>query len=545
MAVLVFEKAALEHLVGRKLTEQDYNERIPLFGCPLEKMEKDKVAYEVSPNRPDILSMEGFARAIRNFTSQSPKLSDFKVSKGPVKITVEPSVKDVRPFITCAVIRKVRMTDDLVASLMQVQEKLHDTLGRKRKKVAIGVHDISRVTAPFTYKAAAPDEISFIPLDTEEKMTMGAILKRHPKGTAYAHILEGKKKYPVIVDKKGQVLSFPPIINGELTRVTNRTTDIFIDVTGTDERAINQALNVIVTSFSERGCVIEGVTIVSGAKKTITPNLDPWKMKVDPAYVRKVLGLDVDKAGMGKILRKMDIGYDGKHATIPAYRADVMHPMDIAEDVAIAYGYERIEPVVPPVATIAQPLQKYDHLYLVKQMMIGQGFQEVINLTLTNVEDEFDKMCMPRLPVAETLNAVTPECNVLRRDILPSLMDIFSNNQHYEYPQRIFEAGDVIILDQSAETGARNLKKLGCAVADTKVSYGDISSVLDGFLSNMGVKYELRPQEIPCYIDGRAAEIVVDGKVVGSIGEVAPKVLNNWHVEMPVAAFELDLEMLI
>ncbi|MFH1623192.1 MAG: phenylalanine--tRNA ligase subunit beta, partial [Candidatus Aenigmatarchaeota archaeon] len=229
---------------------------------------------------------------------------------------------------------------------------------------------------------------------------------------------------------------------------------------------------------------------------------------------------------------------------IPPYRTDVMHPIDIAEDVAIAYGYDKFEPTVPKVPTIAQPLEKHDRLYAIKQIMAGIGFQEVICLTLSNAEDEFDRMCAPRKPVAETLNAVTPECDICRRELMPSLMDVLANNQHYEYPQKIFEAGDVIVLDSTYETGARNVKKLAAAIADTRASYADIASALASFMESAGVKYDLRPVKHPSFIDGRAAEIVASGRAVGIIGEISPNVLNNWKMEMPVAVFEVSLEFL-
>jgi len=545
LAVVQFEKKHLERMIGRKLTDSDYKERIPLFGCPLEKLDAANVHFEVSPNRPDMFSIEGFARAIRSFLSGKPKLTKYKVSKGKIQLKIDSSVQQVRPYVTCAVVRRVKITDDLISSLMQVQEKLHDTLGRKRKKVAIGIHDLKRVTPPFTYKAVGPDSIRFLPLDMKKEMTLREILKKHPKGIEYANVIESARKWPIIVDRKNRVLSFPPIINGELTRVTEKTKDLFIDVTGTDERAINQALNILATSFADRGCKIESVRLaLTASKKTYTPNLDSWKMKVDANYVNKILGLDLDKIKIKKLLEKMDVGFDGRSAIIPAYRADVMHPIDIAEDVAIAYGYDRFTPTVPPVATNALPLEKNDYYYTVKQLMTGLGLQEVVCLTLSNVEDEFDKMNAPRQPVAETLNAVTPECNICRRDILPSLMDVLAHNQHQEYPQKIFEVGDVIVLDIKEETGAKNVKKLACAIADTKVSYAQISSVLSSFMENLGVRYELQPVEHPSFIEGRVANVIVKSKVVGIIGEIQPKALNNWKLEMPVATLEIDLDAL-
>lgn len=543
MAVVQFEKKDLEKMVGRKLTDKDYNEHIPLFGCPLEKMEKSAVYFEVSPNRPDMLSIEGFSRAINNFTAVRPKLTDYKVKKGKIKLKIDSSVKQVRPYITCAVIRNVKITDDLIASLMQVQEKLHDTLGRKRKKVAIGVHDLARVTPPFTYKAVSPDSIRFVPLDVKKEMTLREILKKHPKGVEYANIIEKAKKWPIIVDKNNNVLSFPPVINGELTRVTEKTKNIFIDVTGTDEYAINQSLNILATSFADRGCKIESVQLI-GRKKTCAPDLERWKMKVDTNYVNKILGLNLDKKKIVALLEKMDIGFDGRYAIIPAYRTDIMHQIDVAEDIAIAYGYDKFAPTVPAVPTNGMPLEKNDYYHTVKQVMAGTGFQEVVTLTLSNLEDEFDKMNTPRQPVAETLNAVTPECTICRRDVLPSIIDVLAHNQHREYPQRIFEVGDVVSLDDKEETGTKNVKKLACAISDTHVSYAEISSVLDSLMENLGFKYDLKPMKHPSFIEGRAADVITHGKKIGVVGELHPAVLSNWKLEMPIAALEVNLDEL-
>jgi len=544
MAIIQFEKSHLQKMIGKKLTQKEYEERIPLFGCKFEKMEVNTAHFEVSPNRPDLLSIEGFSRAMKNFLYDKPKLTNYKVKKGSLKVKVDPSVKKVRPEIVCAVVRNVKITDDLIASLMQVQEKLHDTLGRKRKKVAIGIHDMKKLKAPFTYKAVSANGIKFVPLDIKKELTPGQILEEHPKGISYAHLMKNSNKYPMIVDKNNRVLSFPPIINGELTRVTSKTKTLFIDVTGTDNIAITQALNIITTSFADRGCIIESVQLINGNKKTSTPDLSRWKIKTDVAYINKILGLQLSKAQITKLLKKMDIDFDGKWATIPAYRTDIMHQIDIAEDVAIAYGYDKFEPTVPNVPTIGRPLAKYDYYYTIKQLMVGLGFQEVINLTLSNFEDEFDKMNAKRVKVAETLNSVTPECNIVRRDILPSLMDVLANNQHYEYPQRIFEVGDTVVLDKNAETRTRNVKKLACAIANMRVSYQNASSILHSLMNNLGFEYQLKKTEHPTFIEGRVADISVKGKVIGRIGEIHPNVLKNWKLNVPVVAFEIDLEKL-
>lgn len=251
----------LMEYLDNKFTIDELKERIPMIGVDMEKIDTEQIVVEVFPNRPDMLSVEGFARALRGFLDVETGLVKYEVFESDVSLTIEPSVENVRPYIACAIIKDINFTENSLISLMNLQEKLHVTHGRNRKKVAIGVHDSDKIQAPFTYKAVKYDEIKFVPLDFTEEMNLKEILQRHPKGRDYAKIFEGVVNYPIILDRKGNVLSFPPIINGELTRVTEDTKDLFIEITGTDELAVNQALNIVVSAVSDRGGKVWSVNL--------------------------------------------------------------------------------------------------------------------------------------------------------------------------------------------------------------------------------------------------------------------------------------------
>ncbi len=534
IAVIEFLKKDLEHLVGRKLGEDDYKNRITMLGCPLEKIEAEKVHYEISPNRPDLYSAEGFARAVRNFLGFSKKIPSYKLKKSGVKL--DAGKVDARPFIVAAVIRNVRFTEEVIVSLIQLQEKLHDTIGRKRKKVAIGIHDMDKVRPPFCYKAADPDTLSFVPLDKTRKMTMREIGRDHPKGKEYVHTLEGFGKWPVIVDRDDNVLSFPPIINGELTRLTDKTKNIFIDVTGTDEFAINQALNIIVTALYDRGFSVESVNTKNGQ----TPDLRHRKLSVNMDYVNKLLDMDLTKNELKGILSRMCLGFDGA-VIIPPYRTDIMHPIDIVEDVAIGKGYAAFEPRIPRVATIARRDELTEFLGFARTNAVGMGFQETVSAVLTNKDDEFAKMGLKEEDVCETLNPLSAECTICRKRLLPSALKVLSQNKHRDYPQHIFEIGDTVIPDTTKETGAAVVKSLTCSISGSAAGYEDISSFLDAFMRSLGAEYTLRAAKHPSFIEGRSAEVIIKNKPVGIVGELHLQVLENWKLEMPVAAFELDL----
>lgn len=239
-------------LLGRQVRPEEIRDSVSMLGVDVERMDSEKIVMEVFPNRPDLLGIEGFARALKGVMGIDLGMPEYQTEDTGVTLYVEPSVKDVRPYISAAIVRDVSFTDESLVSLMNIQEKLHITHGRNRKKVAIGVHDLSKVTPPFVYKAVGPQDISFVPLDTDEKMNLSEILKKHPKGTAYAGTLKGFTKYPIILDRNGDVLSFPPIINGERTRVSENTKDIFIDVTGTDKKAVEQAIDILVSGILDR-----------------------------------------------------------------------------------------------------------------------------------------------------------------------------------------------------------------------------------------------------------------------------------------------------
>jgi len=253
MPTTEFAFKELCRLLGKRYKPAELRDHISMLGVDVERMDEEKIIMEVFPNRPDLLGIEGFARALKGIIDIESGLPEYSAEPSGMKVYVDPSVKKVRPYIVCGVIKGVSLDECSLISLMNIQEKLHITHGRNRRKVAIGVHDLSKIEAPFTYKAVKPHEISFVPLDSTEEMDMAEILERHPKGKAYKNLLEGFDRYPVIVDNKNRVVSFPPIINGDLTRLTEKTQDLFIDVTGTDEKAISQALSILVTSILDNG----------------------------------------------------------------------------------------------------------------------------------------------------------------------------------------------------------------------------------------------------------------------------------------------------
>ena len=310
MPTLDLKIERLERLVGRKLDIKDLEYDLQWISLDLEDVNKEeqKIKVEYNPNRPDFSSPEGIARALKGYYEVELGVPSYDINSGEIEMNVDSSVNKVRPYIVCGVIRDINLDEDEVATLMNIQEHLHWAVGRDRKKVAIGVHDLDKINPPYRYLAVKPDSISFIPLHGDGySMNLEEILLLHEKGIEYAHILEGKEVYPVLLDSKDEVISFPPIINGIITTVTDDTKNLFLDLTGTDFKAINLALNILSTMLADTGAKIENVKVnyQGDMGQIITPNLDPKKWEIEIAYINDYVGLNLSANEMIKCFKKV------------------------------------------------------------------------------------------------------------------------------------------------------------------------------------------------------------------------------------------------
>jgi len=527
-------------LLGKNVSKETLVERIPQIGADMHDTDDgdaNEMSVEFFPDRPDLFSVEGLARSLRAFLDIAPGMKEYPVKRSDISLTVDKSVAKVRPYIMCAAVKGLEITDDVLKSMMEMQEKFHVTVGRKRSKVAIGIHDLSKVKPPFVYKAVEPSSISFVPLAKTEKMDLTTILKKHEKGKDYAHLLKGKKTYPVILDSKNNVLSFPPIINGSLTTVTTKTKDIFIDVTGTDVKAVKGCLDLVATALAERGGQIYSVEMNNG-EIPLSPDLEPseWIISIDAC--EKFIGRDIGGNEIVNSLRRMglDAAADGDEVqvTVPATRVDMMHIVDIYEDVAIGYGFEKFgasHTLTQTIGAISDSTYVSENL---RNVMIGLGFFEVNTLTLSSEKDEFEMSGLPEMNVVKVLNPITEDHTCLRSSLMPSLMKILKKNKHRDLPQRIFEIGDVI-------REKKRQKRLCVLSTNSKASFTESKSIAESVLREMNIDYILRPCSYRTFIDGRGAEIISNGETIGYFGEVSPQVIINSEIDHPVVLFELNI----
>ncbi|MEM2943699.1 MAG: phenylalanine--tRNA ligase subunit beta [Methanomassiliicoccales archaeon] len=544
MPVISFKYDDLIQLIGNEVPLQKILDELPMMGADFHSYDEGtgEIMMEFFPNRPDLYCVEGIARALRSFLGFAPGIRQYPIRASDIVMKHDKSTKDVRPFFVGGVVRNVTMSDELIRSLMGLQEKLHLTIGRKRAKVSIGIHDLDRVEPPFTYKAVRPDEISFVPLGKNEAMNLQEILERHEKGIEYRYILEGKEKYPIIVDRRGEVLSFPPIINGQLTVVTEKTRNILIDVTGTDFHAISGALNIVATAMAERGAEIETIVIENEEGSIVTPDLNPKRMSLGVEECEKLLGLNLDVNVIVRCLERMGYGCeirdDSIEVFVPATRMDILHTVDLIEDVAIGYGYESFGRILPRCQTIGGEIPLEKAAALLRDMMVGHGYLEVTTLTLSSPEEQFIRMRIEPIDFVEILNPISQDHSCLRTHLLPSLLALLKKSKHRDLPQRIFEIGDVVI-------GTKRRKHIAAISLHAKAGFTEMKSLVESIMRDCSADFKLEPSSFGMYIDGRQAAVVNSEGVVGHFGEVHPEVLENFTLGYPAAAMEFNVERLL
>jgi len=534
-------------LIGKKISIDELKQHILFAKAEVDDVKGDLIKIDSKDtNRPDLWSAEGIARELKGRLTKDRGMPKYKIEKSNLVVNVDKKVSKVRPLTVCAIAKNLKMNKVILSQLIQLQEKVAGTFGSGRKEVAIGVYDFSRIKPPIQYTTVGLDK-KFVPLDFEEEMAIKEILEKHPKGMEFKHLVDGLKEIPIFVDSAGEVLSIPPIINSNFTgKVTEETKEVFIECSGFDFKFLVPALNVLVAALIDRGAKVESVKVVYPDKVIYTPDMTPKKASVDVDFVNEISGLKLsskDVVGLLEQARYEVTKVKGKNIEVlyPAYRQDIMHPRDVVEDAIISFGYNKIEPELIRFKTKGEINKQEVLAERVIEKMIGLGFQEILSYTLTNKDNLFKRMDLKEEKVVEIENPVSLNWNVFRSWLLPSLMEFYSNNQHVEYPQKIFEIGDVVLIDEKQETKARDVRKMAATIADSKVDYYDILAVLDEFMNSQRKKYKLRKVKHSSFIEGRVAEIFVENKVVGIIGEMHPQVLENWKLEMPIAAFEIEL----
>ncbi len=539
MPVVTLHHGRLERLVGRGIDE--VLEMLPYIALDIEEEGSDYVKVEYNPNRPDFSTDYGIARALKGIMGIElglPRLN--LIGSVTTTFTVDPSVKGVRPYVVALLALDGSMDDEDLRQLISMQEDLHMGIGRKRRKVSIGLHDYDKVEGPFYYTTESRG-FKFIPLNSSREMSLQEILGTDI-GSAYGHIIRGHDRYPIIKDANGSVLSFPPIINAELTRVTERTRNMLVEITATDLKAANDALAVIAITLSDMGFRIEGITVDDGSS-TLIPDMGNRVMNL-PVDRLNLLGLDISRDEAVECLRRSrleaNIMDDHIECIVPRYRMDIMHWIDLVEEVAIGYNISRLKPRYPRLKAMGSRHKMLKVLDHARDVMVGLGMLEVINFNLVSMDTQYTMIGRSSETAVVVEESKSREHEVLRNSLIPSLLDVLSRNVHEPYPQRLFEIGKVFSRDMDS---IKEEWSIASVIAHSNTNYTEAKSYLQALLHSLfgiGVdEVKTEPMDEPPYESGKAAGILFKGRIIGSIGEVSSNVLNNFRIRVPVSAFEV------
>lgn len=547
----------LELLLGMQLPreEEKLNEVLSYIKGEAKGLESKEIRVELKDsNRADIWSVEGIARALRGYLGLEKGFKNYQIEgKSGVTVQVDPKLSTIRPYIACSVVKGVRLTDAAIRQMMHFQDKLDQTYGRNRRRTSIGLYDYDLISPPLRYGVAKPDEVSFVPLDFSEKLTLKEILEKHPKGIEYGHIVQSFPVWPIFMDSTNKVLSFPPIINSnDLGHVTPSTENVLVEVTGTSIETVQNTLTNVTLALADRGGKIYSVKIqypYGKIRSMTTPNLKGVPLELGLDYVKKVIGIQFTLKEIRELLGKAryDVVKASKNSLVvkvPCYRVDVLHPIDIVEDIAIAYNYNKIQPQWPKQLTIGGLSSESEFRDIIRELMVGLGFQEILTFIMSSPEVLFTKMNVKPQRTVEIANPRLSSMTCLRNWLLPSLMEFLSHNTHVDYPQKVFEVGYCVVHDEQKENKTCDIETLACVAIHSNASFTEAKSFLDALLANLGIQYTLKEENHESFIQGRTGKIIIEDKEIGIIGEIHPQVLQNWELENPAAAFEININKL-
>lgn len=530
--------------------------------------EIEVVRMELLAVRPDMFDPGGLARALRGYLGIETGLPAYEVGPRAATVRVDPSVRaaaSLRPHIACAVMEDVSLDEDSIKVLMKLQENLHWALGRDRKLASIGVYDFDTVGSEIEYTTEDPKNYGFVPLGSTDgrSETLRGILESHPKGRAYRNLLERHERYPILRDRSGKVLSMPPIINSEETKVHAGTRRLFIDVTGMGARIVGRTLNIVVTSLLENlpGASLRGVSITGATDPAqegkalpsaiVTPDLTPQTARLRVSAARRLIGIAIAPGEATGLLEKMrhrvgPLDGDDLTVSVPAYRNDILHERDLIEDLAIAYGYHRIVPSLLPARTVGRPLSMEVLTGSVRELLCGVGLQEVVTLVLTSDEEHDEAVGIATAARAVRIaNPISSEQTRLRVSLLPGLLRVFQHNRHQPLPQQIYEVGDISELDAQGETGVIERRMAAFALIGPKVGFTDARALGEAMAREFSLTPTWEPAQQAPFLDGRCACMHgSQGERLGVLGEVDPAVLVRLGLENPAVMGEFSIDAL-
>jgi len=541
--------------LGQKVPrdEDGLNELLGYVKGDVESLDEqnDGVSIEVKDsNHPDIWSVEGIARALRTHLGLAKPKAPILSGNSGLRVTVDRRLGPIRPFIATSVVRNVKPSENALKSWISLQEKMDLTYGRKRKRASIGFYQADLIKSPLRYAVGDPDDAAFVPLGSTEKMTLREIVEKHPKGIEYGTIISSFKEWPLLTDGEGKILSLPPIINSnDLGKVNTDTKNILVEVTGTDATTVGNTLKIVVAALAERGGKIYSCNQTypdKGAKPVITPDLKSSFKELSVSYANRLLGASFKPAEMIRAFVRAghparQVSKDMLRVESLCYRSDIMHQVDLVEDLAIALDINKLDPEWPRIWTLGGLAPETERNETLAEVMIGLGYQELLTYSLTSPEVFVDKMGIEHENHVQLLNPKMSTHTAMRSWLLPSILNLLKDNTHVDYPQKVFEIGPCVLVKENGEGQTETRYKIAAVTIHTAAGFTEIRSCLDTLLASIGLQFQVVPTTRPSFLEGRTGEVMSGQKRIGVVGELHPKIIRAWGLSLPVAAFELEI----
>jgi len=564
MPKIELQEASFFEMLGMRPTRQEFAELLEVAKAEIDDWQPEENSLKIElndTNRPDLWSGPGLVRQLRAFREGKVPQYTFMSTEGDPResaervIQVDKALKKIRPFIAAFIARGVPVTEAMLVEMINSQEKLCWNYGRKRSTIAMGVYRADLMKFPVRYRAADPEATRFTPLDYSWEMSLREILKNHPKGQEFGWIIENFERFPYLEDDQGQTLSMPPIINSaHLGAVEVGDSHHFVELTGPDLDSLLVACSIVACDFADLGYEILPVRVeypfdTTYGRQVVTPFYFQRPVSLEVSEASRLLGEQIDAKEAEACVRRMGNQVSRSENTLtvspPPYRNDFLHPVDVIEEVMIGRGMSSFEPMWPEEFTVGR-LAEIEHFSReVREILVGQGYQEMIYSYLGSRRDFVERMNTSGEDLIEIANPMSESLEVLRNSQLPNLLYSESVSSNAVYPHRIFEVGKVAYLAEEENYGSRTVTALSFLSCDREASFNDVNSHLAAVFFFMSRQYSLEPLEDPRFIPGRAGAVVYEGRTIGVIGEIHPEVLENWGIQQPVAAAEIRLEAIL
>ncbi|BCU66586.1 phenylalanine--tRNA ligase subunit beta [Sulfolobales archaeon HS-7] len=521
-----------------KLSDNEINSLLFNLKSEAKPIDNTHLEVEVNPDRLDMLYPSGIRRAIYGLTEV--ELGEPKYSIRNSEITFSVDKVPQREYAVTFIARGVNINnEDKLKEIIQFQEKLHATIGRKRKKVAIGIHDLDKLnTSAIAYRLVSK-ESTFAPLFSEREMKVEEVLRSTQQGKEYGELALVNGTVPAIIDGEGDILSIPPVINSRKTQLEIGTKDLLIDVTGTSFDAVAKTADIIASDFAEGGANVEGVKVLP--YNEVFPKMERNNVYLTVEKFSRISGIQIPPQEIVHQIQRMRMDAefgDRVKVSVPPFRVDILEDVDVVEEILMSIGYNNIpmEPVQK--GSLGKADYKQRVINTIRELVIGAGFLEVFSYVLTSSRTLHGDYALISNPISELYDAV-------RNSLIPSILDVMSSNQSSTFPVKVFEVGDVVIKDSISDTGYSNVTRIAMGIMDSEISYELIQSPVSAILENLGLKPKYRASEEFPFLKGRSSVIEVRGNKIGVLGEVDPNYLLKLKITYPVAICEISIDNLV